>query len=66
MPSAAVCRKHGLSLGTFHQFKSKYGGVEVPNAAKLRAITDENAKFTRLLTDAMLDNVVPNDLLGRN
>ena len=61
-----MCRKHGLSLGTFHQFKSKYGGVEVPNAAKLRAITDENAKFTRLLTDAMLDNVVPNDLLGRN
>lgn len=66
MPTAAVCRKHGLSQGAFHQFKSKYGGMEVSNAAKLRAITDENAKFTRLLADAMLDNVVPKDLLGRN
>lgn len=65
MPTADVCRKHGLSQGTFYKFKSQYGGMEVSDAAKLRAITDENAKLKRLLADTMLDNVVLKDLLGR-
>ncbi|MCD1628261.1 IS3 family transposase [Seohaeicola saemankumensis] len=65
MPTAEVCRKHGLSQGTFYKFKSKYGGMEVSDAAKLRAITDENAKLKRLLADAMLDNVVLKDLPGK-
>lgn len=51
MPTADVCRKHGLSLGTFYKFKSQYGGMEVSDAAKLRATTDENAKLKRLLSD---------------
>ena len=66
MPTAEVCRKHGLSQGTFYKFKSKYGGMDVSDAVKLRAVTDENAKLKRLLTDAMLDNVVLKDLLGKN
>lgn len=66
MPTADVCRKHGLSQGTFYKFKSQYGGMEVSDAAKLRAVTDENAKLKRLLADAMLDNVVLKDLLGKN
>ena len=56
MPTAEVCRKHGLSQGTFYKFKSKYGGMEVSDAAKLK----------RLLADQMLDNVVLKDLLGKN
>ena len=52
--------------GTFYKFKSQYGGVEVSDAAKLRAVTEENAKLKRLLADTMLDNVVLKDLLGKN
>ena len=56
IPTAEVCRKHGLSQGTFYKFKSKYGGMEVSDAAKLK----------RLLADQMLDNVVLKDLLGKS
>ena len=66
MPTAEVCRKHGLSRGTFDKFKSKYGGLDVSDAAKLKALEDENAKLKRLLADQMLDNVVLKDLLGKN
>lgn len=66
MPTAEVCRKHGLSQGTFYKYKSKYGGMEVSDVAKLRTLEDENAKLKRLLADAMLDNVVLKDLLGKN
>ena len=62
MPTAEVCRKHGLSQGIFYQFKSKYGGMEVSDAAKLKALEDANAKLKRLLAYQMLDNVVLNDL----
>ena len=64
IPTAEVCRKHGLSQGTFYKYKSKYGGMEVSDVAKLRAMEDENAKLKRLLADTMLDNVVLKDLLG--
>ncbi|MEM8980844.1 MAG: IS3 family transposase [Pseudomonadota bacterium] len=65
MPSAEVCRKHGLSQGTFYKFKSKYEGMEVSDAAKFRALEDENTKLKRLLADTMLDNFVPKDLPGK-
>ena len=64
--TAELCRKHGISDATFYKWRSKYGGMEVSDAAKLRAITDENAKLKRLLADAMLDNVVLKDLLGKS
>ena len=66
MPTAEVCRKHGLSQGTFYKYKSKYGGMEVSDVAKLKAIEDENARLKRLLADTMLDNAVLKDLLGKN
>lgn len=65
MPTADVCRKHGLSPATFYKLKAKYGGLEVSEARRLKALEDENAKLKRLLTDAMLDNVVLKDLLGK-
>lgn len=58
MPTADVCRKHGLSPATFYKLKAKYGGLEVSEARRLKALEDENAKLKRLLADAMLDNVV--------
>lgn len=63
---AEICRKHGISSGTFYKFKSKYGGMDVSEAAKLRALEEENAKLKRLLADSMLDNSVLKDLLGKN
>lgn len=65
MPTAEVCRKHGLSPNTFYKFKSKYGGMNVSEAARLRTLEDENAKLKRLLAEAMLDNTVLKDLLGK-
>ena len=64
MPTAEVCRRHGLSPATFYKFKSKYGGMDVSEAARLKAL--ENAKLKRLLADTMLDNVVLKDLLGKS
>jgi len=66
MPTSEVCRKHGLSQGTFYKYKSKFGGMEVSDVAKLRTLEDENAKLKRLLADAMLDNIMLKDLLGKN
>lgn len=66
MPTAEVCRKHGLSQDTFYKYKSKYGGMEVSDVAKLRAMEDENARLKRLLADTMLDNAVLKDLLGKS
>jgi putative transposase len=66
MPTAEVCRKHGLSQGTFYKYKSKYGGMEVSDVAKLKAMEDEKARLKRLLADTMLDNAVLKDLLGKN
>ncbi|KKK59247.1 hypothetical protein LCGC14_3036290 [marine sediment metagenome] len=66
MPIAEICRRHGLSPATFYKLKARYGGMEVSDAAKLKTLTDENAKLKRLLADTMLDNVVLKDLLGKN
>ncbi len=66
MPTAEVCRKHALSQGAFCKYKSKYGGMEVSDVAKLKAMEDENARLKRLLADTMLDNAVLKDLLGKN
>ena len=66
MPTAEVCRRYGLSPATFYKLKARYGGMEVSDAARLKALADENAKLKCLLADAMLDNVVLKDLLGKN
>jgi putative transposase len=60
-----LCRRHGMSSATFYAWKSKYGGLELSEAKRLRALEDENAKLKRLLADAMLDNVGLKDLLGK-
>jgi putative transposase len=63
--TADVCRKHGISSATFYKWKAKYGGLEVSDAKRLKALEDENAKLKRLLADAMLDNVALKDLLQK-
>jgi putative transposase len=65
VPVADLCRKHGLSSPTFYKWKSKYGGLDVSEARRLKALEDENARLKRMLADAMLDNVALKDLLGK-
>ena len=65
VPVADLCRKHGLSSPTFYKWKAKYGGMDVSEARRLKALEDENAKLKRMLADAMLDNVALKDLLGK-
>jgi len=49
MPTAEVCRKHGISTASFYKYKAKFGGMEVSDARKLKALEDENAKLKKLL-----------------
>ena len=65
LPTAELCRKHGLSPATFHKLKAKYGGMDLSDAKRLKQLEDENAKLKRLVADVMLDNVVLKDLLGK-
>ena len=60
-----LCRKHGVSSPTLYKLKAKYGGLDVSEARRLKALEDENAKLKRMLADAMLDNVALKDLLGK-
>jgi putative transposase len=64
--TAEVCRKHGISAGTFYKWKAKFGGMDISDARKLKTLESENARLKRLLADAMLDNVVLKDLLGKS
>ena len=62
---AELGRKHGISEATFYNWKAKYGGMDVSEARRLKALEEENAKLKRMLADAMLDNVALKDLLGK-
>ena len=66
MPTADVCRKHGLSTAAFYKFKAKYGGMDITDAPKLKLLEIENGRLKRMLADAMLDNTVLKDLLGKS
>jgi putative transposase len=62
---AEVCRRHGMSTATFYAWKAKFGGLEVSEARRLKALEEENAKLKRLYADAMLDNTALKDLLAK-
>jgi putative transposase len=63
--TANVCRKHGISEATFYKWKAKFGGLEVSDAKRLKALEDENAKLKKLLAEAMLDIAVLKDINSR-
>jgi putative transposase len=50
-----LCRKHGISPATFYKWKSKFGGLEVSDVAKMRGLEDENRRLKRLLADSALE-----------
>ena len=53
--TADVCRRYGISQGTFYKYKSKYGGLEPSDAKRLRQLEDENARLKKLVAEQMLD-----------
>jgi putative transposase len=65
VPVADLCRKHGVSNASIYKWKAKYGGMDVSEARRLKAIEDENARLKKLLADSMLDNAALKDLLGK-
>ena len=64
-PTADVCRRHGISAGTFYKWKAKFGGLDVSDARRLKALEDENGKLKKLLAEAMLDNAILKDVNSR-
>jgi len=65
MRVADVCRKHGISDATYYNWKSKFGGMSVSEAQRLKALEMENSKLKRLLADAHLDIAALKDVVGR-
>jgi len=65
MPTADVCRKHGISTASFYKYKAKFGGMDISDARKLRALEDENAKLKKLLAEQMLDNAILKDVAAK-
>ena len=63
--TADLARKHGLSEATLYNWKAKFGGMDVSDAKKLRALEEENGKLKRLLADAMLDASALRELLAK-
>jgi putative transposase len=65
LATAEVCRRHGISPATFYKWKSKYGGLEVSEAKRLKGLEEENARLKKLFAEAMLDNAVLKDLASK-
>jgi putative transposase len=61
-----LCRKHGISNPTFYKWRSRYGGMEVSEARKLKALEEENRKLKKLLAESILDASTLKEMLGKN
>ncbi len=66
LTASELCRKHGISDATFYKWRSKYGGMEVSDARRLKAVEDENRKLKKLLAEQMLDNATLKEMLAKN
>ena len=63
---AEICRKQGISDATFYAWRSKYGGMEVSDAKRLKSLEEENRKLKKLLAESMLDVATLREALGKN
>jgi putative transposase len=66
LSAAELGRKYGISDATFYNWRSKYGGMEVSEAKRLKSLEKENTKLKQLLADAMLDVSTLREMLGKN
>lgn len=65
LPTKDVCRQAGISSATFYKWKAKYGGLDVSDARKLKALEAENSKLKKLLAEQMLDNAMLKDIASK-
>lgn len=65
-PTAEVCRKHGISGATFYKWKAKFGGMDVPEAKRLKTLEEENRKLKKLLAEQVMDNATLKEMLTKN
>ena len=63
--TADLARKHGVSEATLYNWKARFGGMEVSDAKRLKALEDENAKLKKLLAEAMLDNAMLKEITAK-
>lgn len=63
--TADLCRRHGISIATFYAWKAKFGGMDVSDAKRLKALEEENGRLKRLLADSLLYQAALKDLLSR-
>jgi len=61
-PTKELCRQHGISQGTFCKWKTKFGGMDISDAKKLRSLEPENTRLKRICADLMLDNQILKDV----
>jgi putative transposase len=66
MATADLCRKHGISDATFYKWRSRYGGLEVAEARRLKVLQEENAKLKKLLAESVVDVATLRAMLGKN
>jgi putative transposase len=66
LSAGELCRKHGVSDATFYKWRSRYGGMEISDARKLKGLEDENRKLKKLLAESMLDVSTLKEMLGKN
>jgi putative transposase len=66
LSAADLCRKHGISDATFYKWRSRFGGMEVSDARKLKALEEENRRLKKLLADTMLDAATLKEMLAKN
>ena len=65
MPVKQVCRQHGFSEASYYLWRSKFGGMTVSDAKRLKELTAENTRLKKLLAEAVLDNEVTRDALRK-
>ena len=65
MSAPDLCRKHGISDATFYNWRRKYGGLEVADAKRLKALEAENTKLKKMLAEQMMDVATLKEMLGK-
>ncbi len=66
LPAVELCRKHGISDATFYKWRAKFGGMDVPEARRLKQLEDENNRLKRLVADQALDIQMLKEVLAKN
>jgi putative transposase len=66
LSASDLCRKHGISDATFYKWRSRYSGMEISDARKLKGLEEENRKLKKLLAESMLDVSTLKEMLGKN